>query len=100
MSQYLGVELIYQPSAENNSKGLPNTIGQEPVSTVDLSTDLKGMPSQWLEELRQASSQLRGKKVMQLIKAIPPEKRAIAAQLQILADNYQFDEIVKLLNFS
>ena len=100
MSQYLGVELIYQQSAENNVLGMTKTISQEPVSTVDLSDDLKGMSSQWLTELRQASIQLRGKQVMQLIKAIPPEQAALANPLQILADNYQFDEIVKLLNFS
>ena len=100
MSQHLGVELIYQPSAQNNGKGLQKTIGQEQVTSADLSADLKEMPSQWLGELHQASSQLKGKKVMQLIKAIPPEKAALAAQLQTLADNYQFDEIVKLLNFS
>ncbi|MDJ0595866.1 MAG: hypothetical protein QNJ72_38770, partial [Pleurocapsa sp. MO_226.B13] len=34
------------------------------------------------------------------LKAIPPEKEPLAAQLQILADNYQFVEIIKLLNFS
>ena len=43
---------------------------------------------------------ISSKQVMQLIKAIPPEHVALAAQLQILADNYQFDEIVRLLNFS
>ena len=58
------------------------------------------MPSEWLKELHQASSQLKGKKVMQLIQAMPPEKAALAAQLQTLADNYQFDEMVGLLNFS
>ncbi|MDJ0569262.1 MAG: hypothetical protein QNJ53_09465 [Pleurocapsa sp. MO_192.B19] len=35
-----------------------------------------------------------------LYKVIPPEKAHLAAQLQTLADNYQFDEIVRLLNFS
>ncbi len=100
MSQHLGVELIYQLSPENNGKGLPKTISQEQVTSADLAADLKGMPSQWLGELRQASSQLRGKKVMQLIKEIPSEKAALATQLQTLAENYQFDEIVRLLNFS
>ncbi len=100
MSQHLGVELIYQQSVQNHGKGLPKTISQEQVTSADLAADLKGMPSQWLGELRQASSQLRGKKVMELIKAIGPEKAALAAQLRTLADNYQFDEIVKLLNFS
>ncbi len=100
MSQHLGVELIYQLSPENNGKGLPKTISQEQVSSADLAADLKDMPSEWLGELRQAASQLRGKQVMQLIKAMPPEKAALATQLQTLADNYQFDRIVRLLNFS
>ncbi len=100
MSQDLGVELIYQQSVQNHGKGLPKSISQEQVTSADLAADLKGMPSQWLGELRQASSQLRGKQVMQLIKAIPPEKAALATKLQTLADNYQFEEIVRLLNFS
>ncbi len=58
------------------------------------------MPSQWLKELHQASSQLKGQQVRQLIQAMPPEKAVLAARLQTLADNYQFDEIVRLLNFS
>ena len=96
MSQYLGVELIYQQSAKSNEEGLQKTISIEQVSAADL----KDMPSGWLAELNQASSQLKGKQVMQLIKQIPPEQGAIAAKLQTLAENYQFDEIVRLLNFS
>ena len=101
MSQHLGVEFIYQQSLQTYGQQLPETIaGQAPVSPADLSEALKKMPSQWLEELHRASSQLKGKKVMQLIQAMPPEKAALASKLQTLADNYQFDEIVKLLNFS
>ncbi len=100
MSQHLGVELIYQQSASVKVKTEQKTICQEQVTSADLAADLKGMPSQWLGELRQAASQLRGKQVMQLIKAMPPEKAALATQLQTLADNYQFDRIVRLLNFS
>ncbi len=101
MSQYLEIEFIYQPSAKLNGKRLQKTICcQEQVTSADLSADLKSMPSQWLAELHQASSQLKGKQVMQLIKQISPEKAALAIQLQTLADNYQFDEIVRLLNFS
>ena len=100
MSQHLEVELIYQQSVQNNGKGLPKTIGQEQVTAADLAAQLKEMPPQWLGELHQASSQLKGKKVRQLIKDIPPEKAALAIKLQTLADNYQFDEIVRLLNFS
>ena len=37
---------------------------------------------------------------MQLIEEMPPEKAAIAAKLKTLAENYQFDQIIQLLNFS
>ncbi|MDJ0593807.1 MAG: phosphoenolpyruvate synthase [Pleurocapsa sp. MO_226.B13] len=73
---------------------------QEQMTSADLSADLKEMPPQWLASLHQASSQLSGKKVIELIKAIPPAKAPLAARLQTLAENYQFDEIVRLLNFS
>ena len=101
MSQFLGVELIYQQSGEANAQGMQKTICcQEQVTSEDLSVILKDMPSEWLSELHKASSELRGKKVMQLIKDIPLEKAVLATQLQNFAENYQFDRIVKLLNFS
>ncbi|MEO1351708.1 MAG: ATP-binding protein [Cyanobacteria bacterium J06635_15] len=104
MSQSLGVEFIYQPSSEANIKRLQKTIeSQAPVT----SADFKGMPAQWLDELRYAASHLKGKQVLQLVKAMPLEQAAIhqgrhvaiATQLQTLAENYQFDEIVSLLDF-
>lgn len=65
------------------------------------------MPAQWLHELRSAASHLKGKQVFQLVKTMPLEQAAIhqgrhvaiATQLQTLAENYQFDEIVSLLDF-
>ncbi|NES65703.1 MAG: response regulator [Okeania sp. SIO2D1] len=100
ISQCLGVEWIYQQSGEADGKKQQKTICcQQQVTSEDLSVILKDMPSEWLSELHKASSELRGKKVMQLIKNIPPEKEAIAAQLKNFAENYQFDQIVKLLNF-
>ncbi|NEP79597.1 MAG: response regulator [Okeania sp. SIO3B3] len=101
MSQFLGIELIYQKSGEVNCQRLQKSIYcQEQVTSEDLSVKIKDMPSEWLSELHKASSELRGKKVMQLINDIPPGKEAIAAQLKNFAENYQFDRIVKLLNFS
>ncbi|MEM1170596.1 MAG: ATP-binding protein [Cyanobacteria bacterium P01_H01_bin.35] len=103
ISQFLKVEWIYEESVEGNIQKLEKTIccqDQEQVNSEDLSVILKDMPSEWLAELHQASSQLRGKKVKQLIKDIPPEKAVLATQIQNFADNYQFDRIVQLLNFS
>ena len=96
----LGMELIYEQVVEANDKGLKKIIcGQQQTTSVDLSVIFKDMPSQWLAELYEASTQLRGKKVMQLIQDIPPEKANLAAQLQTFAENYQFEEIVRLLNY-
>ena len=95
------VELIYQQFGEADGKKRQEIIcDREEVTLEDLSVILKDMPSSRLSELHKASSELRGKKVMQLIKDIPPEKEAIASQLKNFAENYQFDRIIRLLNFS
>jgi PAS domain S-box-containing protein len=91
--QHLGVKFIYQNLAEAYGKDWENN----QVKATDLSGDLNNMPSEWLNQLHQASSQLKGKKVGELIKAIPPEKAALAAELQTLADNYRFNEIMSLI---
>ena len=99
MRIHLGVKFIYKQVPQLKSqKSLQMIDNQEILYSEDLSRELKSMPVDWLTELHQASSQLMGKKVMQLIKAIPPEKTALATQLKTLAANYQFDEILKLLN--
>ncbi|MGF1492209.1 MAG: hypothetical protein ACFBSC_07120 [Microcoleaceae cyanobacterium] len=58
------------------------------------------MSPEWLAEVYQAASKLKGKKVRQLIQQMPSSQEAIANQLQTFADNYQFDEIVELLSSS
>ncbi len=98
MSHYLGVEFIYQSSPEVTVQRLQPSIGNRPATSEDISKGLTDMPPEWLAKLRQASSQLKGKQVMQLIQEMPADKSAIATRLQTLAENYQFDEIVSLLD--
>ena len=98
MSQYLGVQFVYESSEAATVQSLKESINQGTATPEDISTGLKEMPPNWLADLRQAASQLRGKQVVQLIQQIPPEKSAIASRLQTLAENYQFDEIVRLLD--
>lgn len=99
MSQHLEVKFVYEHLTEFEDQQLEKTFSnQNPVSLANLADDLKNMPSEWLKELRQASTQLKGKKVRQLIQAIPPEKKALVTKLQTLAENYQFGEIIKLLD--
>ena len=101
MSQYLGVKFIYQSSTEGSRKRLQQTIYcEQEAASKDVSGSLKDMPAEWLMALHEAASHLKRKKVTQLIQDMPPEKSEIAAKLQTLVENYQFDEIVRLLNFS
>ncbi|MEM9908297.1 MAG: ATP-binding protein, partial [Cyanobacteria bacterium P01_D01_bin.44] len=58
---------------------------------------LNVMPASWLSDLHQAASQLKGKRVLQLIEQIPPEQAHLARSLREFAENYQFDKIVGML---
>ena len=99
IQQCLGVKFRYQRLPLPGSPGLQRTVcSPEPMPPVDLSTQLKEMPPQWLTNLRQTSIRLQGKEVIQLIKAIPPEKSVLAIQLQTLAEDYRFKEILQLLD--
>ncbi|MEO0986970.1 MAG: ATP-binding protein [Cyanobacteria bacterium J06639_14] len=95
----LGVEFSYQRSPQPSRPGLQRTVCcPGTISPEDLASHLKAMSPQWLAELRQTANLLQGKEVIQLIKAIPPERAALAAQLQTLAEGYRFKEIAKLID--
>ncbi|MEM8504084.1 MAG: ATP-binding protein [Cyanobacteria bacterium P01_D01_bin.1] len=98
MTQYLGVEFVYQCEA-NNALSHPQIPMGSPMleSSSDISRALKTMPMQWQAELHEAACGLEGQKVQQLIKAIPFEKAALAAKLQALVAGYQFNEMLRLL---
>lgn len=101
MRQCLGVEFTYQRYSEPSFQGLQRTVCcPKPMTPTELSAALKEMPSQWLDELRQTSRHLNGKEALQLIKAIPREKSDLVVELQTLVEEYQFGEIVKLLNLT
>ena len=100
MEQHLGVEFIYQKALEKTVQSLQQSIEDSGPSN-DVTTifnSLKDMPSEWLAELQQAAKHLKGKQVIRLIDELPPEKAGIANKLIALAENYQFDEIISLLN--
>ncbi|MGF1537442.1 MAG: ATP-binding protein [Elainellaceae cyanobacterium] len=99
LGQYLGVKFTYQQRPTITPDDLPQTVScRDVLDTTDISSSLQEMPAEWQESLRQAAGHLRGKQVTQLINEIPPDKGAMAARLGALAENYQFDEITRLLN--
>ncbi|MEM9088553.1 MAG: ATP-binding protein [Cyanobacteria bacterium P01_F01_bin.53] len=122
MGQQLGLELLYQSGSRQSSSrqsgnrpsedrqsghaqstqstvagDWSHTTAPAPLTAAELSKGLHDMPSQWLSDLYDAASRLKGKHVMRLLSELPSEKGAIASQLQSLAEDYKFNEIVSLI---
>ncbi|MEM9484865.1 MAG: ATP-binding protein, partial [Cyanobacteria bacterium P01_F01_bin.116] len=103
ISEHLGTEFVY-----DSASALPNLASAampELVTTDELAAALKAMPTEWINELKQAASYLKGKRVKQLVAEMPlvsagwleDRGEAIVARLNALVESYQFDEIVNLL---
>ncbi|NEQ54689.1 MAG: hypothetical protein F6K11_31940, partial [Leptolyngbya sp. SIO3F4] len=90
-------KLGYQDHQIQIKENSLNTIeSSSPPTAASLEEMLNDMPSQWLKELHDAASQLKGKQVMQLIEQVPGEKAALVHHLRELADNYQFNKMTEM----
>ena len=94
--QHLGVEFIEtDPASTEQSTPSLQTMGAPEQISATVGQMLSQMPVEWLTELHEAASELRGKDVLRLIDELPPEQAELAAQLQHLAKTYQFDQIIE-----
>ncbi len=91
MSQYLGVEYIY----EEDNLELDNKL---PVnSTINLtSKELGVMSLEWVNSLHQAALEVDADLVLQIIEQIPEKHRALAEKLRKLTLQYDFDAIIEV----
>ncbi len=93
--QYLGVEFIKtNPTSTEQSAPSLQTMGAPEQISPTLGQMLSQMPVEWLAELHEAASELRGSDVLRLIEELPPEQAELTDQLQHLAKTYQFDQII------
>ncbi|NEQ51245.1 MAG: response regulator [Leptolyngbya sp. SIO3F4] len=103
IGEYLGAEFVYD--SVDDSPELISATTSEPVTTDELVAALHAMPVEWVNELKQAASYLKGKRVKQLLSemsavsdsVLNERGDAIVARLNTLVENYQFDEIINLL---
>ncbi|MEL7357921.1 MAG: ammonium transporter [Cyanobacteria bacterium J06560_6] len=65
----------------------------EALTTEALST----MPAAWRAELYTAASQIKGKRVIELIEQVPEDAEGLRRSLRHIADHYQFNKIVDAL---
>lgn len=91
LTEHIGVRFIYAEESENQNS--EQTVG----SGKDLKpSDLSIMPSEWIAELHQASLEVDGEKINQLITQIPSSHQFLAEGLTDLVYRFCFDEIYEL----
>ena len=89
----MGIEYIYQEDSENKSK--QSTSLSSPTFSLTIE-NLKVMPPQWLQALKQAATELNEGKLDELIQQIPQEHSYLSEPLQDLVANLQFETIIRL----
>ncbi|ACK73438.1 multi-sensor hybrid histidine kinase [Gloeothece citriformis PCC 7424] len=89
MAKHLGVRYSY---SQERSEPIP-------IPNLSLTAQsFEGMPSQWLNQLYQASIDLDDELIVSLIGQIPPEKAKLSQILGHLVSNFRIDQITTILD--
>jgi len=94
MAVHLGVR--YLSAADCLSGDASEQTSPSPPSNLD-SDSLRVMPADWIEEIWQRANQGNDLLLMQLIAQISPDHQDIASHLSRLVENYQFEQLVQLV---
>jgi len=92
IQEHLDVEYIYQEDSDTSSK---QSIPLSSSSSLTIES-LKVMPSEWIQSLKQAATELDEGKLEELIQQIPQEHSSLSEPLQDLVINLQFETIIRL----
>lgn len=105
ISQYLGVQYLYEDIEPSGSAGIGYQPDESFVSSTTArstsrdrltSTSLQIMPQAWLQQLHRAALQGSDLLIMELVQDIPQEQQALKMALINLAENFQFEQIMTL----
>nr|WP_235656192.1 ATP-binding protein [Fischerella thermalis] len=97
LSQYLGVKYLYQQESHLKlSQKQTNT--ETLLNSIDIVSLLSKMPSEWLTKVHYAAAQCSDDLILDLLEQIPPEKSLLINSLSDLAENFQFEKIMELIN--
>jgi signal transduction histidine kinase/CheY-like chemotaxis protein len=89
LAEHLGIIFLYQETLQSADWGqLPSSLSVN---------DLAEMPSQWLQQLTTAATIAKPIPLLALIEEISQQHPEIAAALKIMVHNYQFSEIIHLV---
>jgi PAS domain S-box-containing protein len=89
LAEHLGVEYVYEAGMSSSMSPLANR-------AILMPQDLTVMPSEWIEQLRQAAIQVDADLIQHLLQQVSPSQTALADRLLELTQNFAFDEIIEL----
>ena len=97
LAKHLGVQYIYEKLADENLVNDGSTLVILPTDLADLAV-LRLMSDEWRSQLSEAAIEGDSNRVMALIQAIPEKESTVIKILETFARQFEFDEIVELLN--
>jgi two-component system, sensor histidine kinase and response regulator len=100
ISHYLGVKYIYDHQEKSSLQGQLNrdessNLNPKEVESLTL-CDLGKMPSEWRDKLYNAACQGSDLLILDLINDLPEECTLLRHQIEDLANNFLFDQIIEL----
>ncbi len=104
MSTHIGVQFVYEDVYEDVYKDVykdeQNTeTGSPKVESKDTLTPdaLAALPGEWLDTLKQGAHRADFLLISRMIEQIREQDATLADALALLADDFEYDEILKLL---
>jgi PAS domain S-box-containing protein len=99
ISQYLGVQYLYQPQ-NNQLQTQERDITQPSFTSIELLPLLFQMSPEWIAQVYNAAGQCSDDMIINLIEQIPSENAPLAKFLTDLARNFQFEKIMEFTQFN
>ncbi len=94
LAEHLGVRYLYSQSERGD---LRNSQVETAFTLRDLAADLMQMPTDWVQQMYQFALIGSDDPIRQLIEQIPEAQASLAEALTNWVENFQFDEIIHLV---
>lgn len=95
MAEYLDLKYIY---AESSDLTEPQTSQDRPSAMLLSLPDLIRLPEAWVKDLEEAAVCGDDRAVVNLVEQLSPELMPLAVHLTELANHYEFEQILQLIN--
>lgn len=92
VQEHLNLQFLYAPVAE-----APTVASAIAPTAIAWSDRLQTMPPEWLHDLFQSAQRCDDEEIIDLLQTIPPTQTELAQRLQTLACNFEFKQIMQLV---